>query len=338
MLLEFLAVFRPPFALSPILSGASCPWGLVLRMMRQFRYGVGSFAVVAACYSLASHPLSRLSTHLQGIPLFLRRFPGSSPLPPSSPFSSPFPLPFSPLFLSSCPFPSLFSFLSPSSPLSPSLLPPPSLVPGSAGYLQASGLVPKAAGYLQVRPPVYGRNGATWWNDSAWSSSTLLLFLNDVVDTILYLFLSPFPLHFRSRSHTYPVQSPFSYISSPVPVPIYIQSSPRPHIYPVKSPFLLLPSPSPSPSPAYLFSLVSVPVPVPVPPPTPSRSPCAPPRPPDLVTFSVQSVCTGAGPCERSCWVPASTAPFLQSLVFVCGCTFFTFFTDRASSIIANRQ
>ena len=80
--------------------------------MRRSRWGVRSRGCCGCWLLVGVTPLSRLS-----IPLLpLRRFPGSLSSPPSSLFSSPFPLPFSPPFLPSCSFPSSSSSSFPSPP------------------------------------------------------------------------------------------------------------------------------------------------------------------------------------------------------------------------------
>ena len=127
----------------------------------------------------------------------------------------------------------------------------------------------------------------------------------------------PPPPSFFSILVPFPVSDPLpSPLPSPLPPPSLSPSQPA-LPSPLPSPF---PSPFPSPSLSYIRYLASSPVPVSAPAPSPSPSPFsspflspfAPSRPSDLVTLSVQFVCTVTGFCERSCRGPAKITSCLQ--------------------------
>ena len=131
--------------------------------------------------------------------ILLRRFSGSLSFPPSSIFSSPFPLPYLPPSLSSC-------HSRPRSRSTPRPRPSSrpcfqSIFPGalfSSRYLivgQAPGHAPDVVGYLQASPPIYRDDAACGMK----VPGLLPSFFPDGADTRALL-LSRFPLHYRSLS------------------------------------------------------------------------------------------------------------------------------------------
>ena len=233
-------------------------------------------------------PLSRLSTNLY---YHFVRSQALFFLPPSSLFSSSFPLPFL-LGSRPYPYPCIHPRAHPSTRSRPCpcsrrrFLPPgPGALfsPRSYSIGQAPGFVHGAAGYLQAPPPVYRDYTACGMA----VPGLLLCFFSGVTHTRAPR-LPPFAFHSRSLFRPRPrpclrycprlfrrlrSRSRLAFVSSP----------PLPFLFPFPPPFTF-------------------------PPPTPF----APSRSSDPVTPSVQCACTETVPCGRSFRVPASATPCLQ--------------------------